>query len=279
MCVAALRHCDEWGRAVGDAPDEAGFTMHDRPTLEVPVDSLEAAVLAAPFADRVELCDDLGSEGWSPTVELVTAVRGRIDIARTGIVAMLRPRVPGLPTSLDIAGFTATPAMVEACLREIDLFARAGATSVAIGPLTPDGHVDLDAARRMRDAALGRGLVVAFLRTFDLLSDRARGMRDLTDLGITRVVTAGVPGWDASVRPLAARIACLAEDSRIARDAAGAGRPPVEVVPGGGVRASNASDFLGVSPHLHASCRRAGTISLEELELLAAVIKRHDSAR
>ncbi len=253
--------------------------MHDRPTLEVPVDSLEAAILAAPFADRIELCDDLGSEGWSPTVELVRAVRQRIDVGRTGIVAMLRPRVPGMPTSLDVAGFTATPALVEACLREIDLFARAGATSVAIGPLTPDGHIDLDAARRMRDAALGHGLVVAFLRTFDLLGDRARGMRDLAELGITRVVTAGVPGWDASGRPLPARIACLTEDARIARAAAPAGRPPVEIVPGGGVRASNARDFLAVSPHLHASCRRAGTISLEELELLAAVVKRFESAR
>jgi copper homeostasis protein CutC len=253
--------------------------MHERPTLEVPVDSLEAALLAAPFADRLELCDDLGSEGWSPTVELVRAVRARVDIARTGIVAMLRPRLTEMPTSLDVAGFVAKPVMVEACLREIDAYARAGATSVAIGPLTPDGHIDLDAARRMRDAALGHGLVIAFLRTFDLLTDRARGMRDLAELGITRVVTAGVPGWDASVRPLEARIACLAEDARLARAAAPTGRPPVEVVPGGGVRASNARDFLAVSPHLHASCRRAGTISRDELELLAAVLASAGSAR
>jgi len=39
-------------------------------------------------------------------------------------------------------------------------------------------------------------------------------------------------------------------------------------VPGGGVRASNAAEFLTVSPHLHASCRRNGAIAREELQML-----------
>ncbi len=243
------------------------------PTLEVPLDSLDAALLAAPFADRLELCDDLPSEGWTPTPGLIRAVRERVDPSRTTIVSMIRPRSANASSALDVAAFTTTPRILEDALAEIDASAKAGAHSVAIGLLTPDGHVDMEACARMRDVARDLGLVVAFLRTFDLLTDRARGMRDLTELGVVRVVTAGVLGWDASVRTLPERLAVLAEDVRNANAAAKArGVTPVEIVPGGGVRASNAAEFLAVSPHLHASCRRAGAISADELQALRRVL-------
>jgi copper homeostasis protein len=243
------------------------------PTLEVPLDSLDAALLAAPFADRLELCDDLPSEGWTPTPALIRAVHERIDPTRTSIVSMIRPRSANLSAHLDVAAFTTTPRILEDALREIDASAKAGADSVAIGLLTPDGVVDMEACARMRDVALGHGLVVAFLRTFDLLTDRQRGMDDITALGMTRVVTAGVLGWDQSVLTLAQRLVVLASDVQHAATAAARyGVTPVEIVPGGGVRASNAADFLTVSPHLHASCRRNGVISDAELQALSSVL-------
>ncbi len=239
------------------------------PTLEVPLDSLESAVLAAPFADRLELCDDLPTEGWTPTMTLIRDVKARIDPARTQIVSMIRPRSAHNSAQLDVAAFTTTPRILDDCLREIDASGAAGADSVAIGLLTADGHVDMEACARMRDVALGHGMIVAFLRTFDLLTDRKRGMDDITSLGMTRVVTAGVLGWDQSILTLPERLAVLAADGRNAEVAAAKYRvTPVEVVPGGGVRASNAREFLTVSPHLHASCRRNGAISLDELQLL-----------
>ena len=110
----------------------------------------------------------------------------------------------------------------------------------------------------------------ASLRTFDLLADRERGMRDITELGFVRVVTAGVRGWDASVLSVDERVAVLCRDAEHAvRFARACGRPPVEVVPGGGVRASNAAQFMRASPHLHASCRRNGIIDAAEIEALA----------
>lgn len=240
-------------------------------TLEVPVDSLAAAEIAAPFAERLELCDDLASEGWSPSIELVRSIRA---ITRTGLVAMIRPRTPDAVRELVPAAFRATPAVMEASLREIDAYAKAGADSVAIGVLDGDGHVDMTACTRLRDAALQHGLVVAFLRTIDLAADRARAMRDLTALRFTRVVTAGVYGWDASVRTLPERVAVIAEDIRVTRDEAKRlGCNPVEVVPGGGVRASNARAWLAVSPHLHASCRRGSRIDRDEVIALRTVMQ------
>lgn len=243
------------------------------PTLEVPLDSLDAALLAAPFADRLELCDDLPSEGWTPTPSLIRAVCERIDTSRTSIVSMIRPRSANLSPHLDVAAFTTTPRILADALREIEASAKAGAHSVAIGLLTPDGFVDMEACARMRDVAREHGLIVAFLRTFDLLSDRARGMDDITALGMTRVVTAGVLGWDQAVLTLPQRLAVLVADVQCAAQAAVKhGATPVEVVPGGGVRASNAAEFLSVSPHLHASCRRDGAISDAELQSLAAIV-------
>ncbi len=243
-------------------------------TLEVPLDSLDAAILAAPFADRLELCDDLSSEGWTPTMDLIRDVRASIDTARTSIVSMIRPRSANNSPRLDVAAFTTTPRILDDCLREIEASAQAGADSVAIGLLTPDGQVDMEAVGRMATLARECGLVVAFLRTFDLLADRARGMDDITALGMTRVVTAGVLGWDAAVLTMPQRLEVLAADVRNAEAAAARhGVTAVEVVPGGGVRASNAADFLTVSPHLHASCRRNGAISADELAALAATLR------
>ncbi len=247
--------------------------MPMRRTLEVPLDSLDAALLAAPYADRLELCDDLSSEGWTPRMELISAVRDRIDRSRTQIVSMIRPRSANLSPNLDVAAFTTTPQILTDSLREIEASARAGADSVGIGLLTPDGHVDMEACGQMVTVARECGMIVAFLRTFDLLADRARGMADLTALGMTRVLTAAVPGWDASVRHLGERLEVLRQDTDIAARAAKAlGVTPVEVVPGGGVRAVNAPEFLTVSAHLHASCRRDGRISVEELAAIRSVL-------
>lgn len=242
-------------------------------TLEVPLDSLESAILAAPFADRLELCDDLASEGWTPTMTLVRESKARVGSTRTQIVSMIRPRSANNSAHLDVAAFTTTPRILDDCLREIDASGKAGADSVAIGLLTADGYVDMEACARMRDVARDHGMIVAFLRTFDLLADRRRGMDDITALGMVRVVTAGVLGWDQSVLTMPQRLAVLAEDVRNANEAALThGVTPVEVVPGGGVRASNATDFLTVSPHLHASCRRNGVVSRDELQSLRDIL-------
>jgi copper homeostasis protein CutC len=236
-------------------------------TLEIPVDEASAAMLAARWATRLELCDDLPSEGWSPRWELVERIA-----AETGVhvVAMIRPRIAGAIAELVPAAFATTPALLDASLREIDFAARAGARSVAVSLLTPAAEVDREACALLVAAARERGMEAAFLRTFDLLADRERGMQDITELGFVRVVTAGVRGWDASVLSVEERVAVLCRDAEHAvRFARACGRPPVEVVPGGGVRASNAVQFMRASPHLHASCRRNGVIDAAEIEALA----------
>jgi copper homeostasis protein len=243
-------------------------------TLEIPIDSVEAAEAAAPHLrprDRFERCEDLASEGWTPTPELIREVRRRVP-SEVEVVAMIRPRLADSRAMLDLEAFLATPAVLAASLAEIEDAARAGADSVAIGLLTAAGTVDLDACGTLAERARSLGLVVAFLRTLDLLADREAGLDAIHELGCRRVVTAGVLGWDASVADVSARCEALSrEASRVASLAAGLGGEVAEIVPGGGVRASNAAEFAAVSPHLHASCRREGRISVEEVRLLTGL--------
>ncbi len=243
-------------------------------TLEIPLDSIESARVAAPLATRLELCDDLASEGWTPTMELIRACRELVEGTPTTLVSMIRPRLPGASKALDVAAFATTPRLLDASMREIEASARAGAHSVALGMLTPDGFVDMDACARLCQLARDHGLVVAFLRTFDLLTDRERGVRDLAALGFTRFISAGVLGWNAAVAPLHARIEVLGRDQQVAqREATRLSRACIEVVPAGGVRASNARAWLAITPHLHASCRREGAFDVDELAALRAEMK------
>ena len=239
-------------------------------TLEIPIDSIAAAELAGSHADRLEVCSDLAAEGWSPDPWLVREIRAR---TRANVVAMIRPRASDAMASLGAEAFRCTPALLDICLREIEALARAGAHGVAIGPLDGTRGIDHAACARMIDVARTRGLEVSFLRTFDLLADRAQAARDVCELGFDRLLTAGVPGWDASASPLSERLAGVADTISIANTAcARLGRPALQVMPCGGVRASNAEAWLRVTPHLHASCRRGAWLDPAEVRALRAVI-------
>jgi copper homeostasis protein CutC len=255
-----------------------------RPTLEVPVDSIESVEIAAPLADRIELCDDLATEGWTPKESLVRAARDMGDAlapaARPRIIAMIRPRLPESTLALDAAAFVATPRVIDASLREIACCIDAGAHEVAIGLLDASGRIDVAASARLRDEALARGAAVAFLRVFDLLTDRPRGWKDIATLGISRVLTAGVLGWDAGVACVADRVRTIVQDAEWSgreclEHALASGGAPVrtEIAAGGGVRAANAPEFLRATPHLHASCRVGGLISASELAALASTLR------
>ena len=259
--------------------DRLGGTL----TLEVPVDSVEAVECAAPYADRIELCDDLATEGWTPSMALVRAARRTCDAQPAGrqpqVIAMIRPRLPDSTLALDAAAFVATPRVLDASLREIAACVDAGAHEVAIGLLDAHGRIDLAACSQLRDAAMARGATVAFLRVFDLLRDRTRGWSDIAALGIGRVLTAGVHGWDAAVAQVGERTRVIASDADAAYHACAgisrsAGQAPrqIAIAAGGGVRAANADLFLGVTPHLHASCRVGGRINVAELAALRACL-------
>jgi copper homeostasis protein len=245
-----------------------------RPTLEVPVDSIAASHLAAAHADRLEVCSDLETEGWTPDLELLQRV---IELARpheTRVVALIRPRLGTINDGSHVQDFVMSGDRLESSCASIDDFAAAGVDGVAIGPLLPDGRIDSAACSSLVARAHSNGLEVSILRSIDLVPDRAEALQLVNELGVNRILTTGSNCWDISSIKTADRIGALTEDvescRRLAEEFA---RVPIQVMPGGGVRSSNADQFLAVSPHLHSSCRFDGSLDIEELIRLSRRVR------
>lgn len=146
--------------------------------LEVCVDSVESAVNAeAGGADRVELCGDLIVGGITPSLALFERIREKINIP---IHVLLRPR---------FGDFLYSEEEMEVLIRQAKLFAEAGADNLVIGCLTPDGQLDLEAMKRIIDAA--NGTPINLHRAFDMCRDLDEALEDAKKLGVVSILTSG----------------------------------------------------------------------------------------
>ena len=146
--------------------------------LEVCVDSVESALNAeAGGADRIELCGDLIVGGITPSLALYERIREKIEIP---IHVLLRPR---------FGDFLYSEEEREILVRQAKTFAKAGAENLVIGCLTPDGHLDLEALKRIIDAA--DGTPVNLHRAFDMCRDLDEALEDAKKLGVVSILTSG----------------------------------------------------------------------------------------
>ena len=146
--------------------------------LEVCVDSVESAVNAeAGGGDRIELCSDLIVGGITPSLALYERIREKIKIP---IHVLLRPR---------FGDFLYSEEEMEVLVRQANLFAKAGADNLVIGCLTPDGRLDLEAMKRIIDAA--DGTPVNLHRALDMCRDLDEALEDAKNLGIVSILTSG----------------------------------------------------------------------------------------
>ncbi len=195
-------------------PPAAGPPLLLPLALEIALD--DAARLAAALAvepTRLELCSRLDRDGFTPTVALVEAARQHRGV---GLACMVRE--PG-------SGFLASPATLEAMLRQIERLRRLGADAIVAGVLRADGTLDGAATAELVRAAAP--LPFTFHRAFDRLERPLEALETLLELGVKRVLTSGG-----------------ASDAWAGRFQLGewvlraAGR--IEFVAGGGVRVGNA---------------------------------------
>jgi copper homeostasis protein len=168
-------------------------------------------------ANRVELCAALLVGGLTPSVGMFEVARAATALP---IVCMVRPRA---------GAFCYTGAELETMRRDVEVFRAAGAAGVVVGVLRPDRSVDIEACKRLVDAA--GPIETVFHRAFDLVPDLDRALDALIELGITRVLTSG--GVPTALEGAAAI-------ERLIRRSAGR----VQILPGGGVRAGNAAAIL-----------------------------------
>lgn len=158
--------------------------MKTRVTLEIAVDCLaDARAADRAGADRLELCSDLAGHGYTPDVSLVRQTSELPDITT---VAMVRP----VNLSTQSRAFVYSPADWETMRREANQLLAAGAGGIVFGCLTLEMHVDRDRVRELVEIAGNRDTV--FHRAIDLTPDPVESARLLAELGVRRILTAGL---------------------------------------------------------------------------------------
>jgi len=192
--------------------------MNPHLTLEVCVDSVESALAAqAAGADRIELCQALFEGGLTPSAGLIEQVRSRVSLK---LAVMIRPRG---------ADFCYSEAEFAVMKRDLLLARKLSADVLVLGLLKPDGTIDRERTRELRE--LARPLPVTFHRAFDMTRDPREALETLIDLGVDRVLTSG------QERSALEGLDLIAELVRLAGDR-------IVVMPGGGLNERNLARIL-----------------------------------
>lgn len=185
--------------------------MAARVLLEIAANSAESALAAqAGGADRIELCENLGEGGTTPSYGTLALARERLRIP---LYVLIRPRA---------GDFVYSPAEWEVMRRDVELCARLGCDGVVVGALDAGGAVDAAGCRALVDAAGPMG--ITFHRAFDVAADRAAALEAVVALGCERILTSG--GADNALEGAAAIAIDIARAAGRLALMAGAGLNP-----------------------------------------------------
>ena len=148
-------------------------------TIEVCCSSLsEVREAVAGGARRVELCAAITCGGVTPshaTIKSITEAALDIDIN-----VLIRPRE---------GGFHYSEEEVDVMCHDIEFCRQMGVHGVVIGALTRDGEIDIEACRRMVEAA--GDLSITFHRAFDVCVAPLQALEHIIALGCDRLLTSG----------------------------------------------------------------------------------------
>lgn len=182
--------------------------------IEVCCSSLyEAREAEAGGAIRIELCGAIACGGVTPSYGVIRSiVEAGLNL---DINVLIRPRE---------GGFCYTAEEIEAMCRDIEFCREVGVSGVVIGALTAEGDIDIEACRRMVQAA--GDISITFHRAFDVCRQPQQALEQIISLGCHRLLTSGC---QSTAERGAELIAELVEQV--------AGR--IIVMPGAGIRPSN----------------------------------------
>ena len=181
--------------------------------LEVIGFNIESCILAqAAGANRIELCDNPGDGGTTPSYGFIKAAREKLQIQ---LYPIIRPRG---------GDFLYSDAEFEIMKTDVQISKQLGCDGVVIGILHADGTVDKERCKQLVELAYPMG--VTFHRAFDRTTDASQALEDIIEIGCERILTSGLqPTALQGADTIAALI--MQADERII------------IMPGSGVRADN----------------------------------------
>lgn len=185
--------------------------------LEICCYSMECARTAQQNgADRIELCSAPKEGGLTPSLGVLRSVRQHVS---TPVNPIIRPRG---------GDFCYTDDEFSAMLDDIAMVKELGFPGLVTGVLDVDGNIDMP--RMEKIMAVAGSLKVTFHRAFDMCANPFNALKNLSDLGVARVLTSGQKS-DA-----------LQGLTKIMELIAQPGAPII--MAGAGVRAANLTQFL-----------------------------------
>jgi len=147
-------------------------------SLEVCANSVTSALAAQEGgAERVELCDNLGEGGTTPSLGQIAIARKLLQIQ---LFVIIRPRG---------GDFLYSDLEFEIMKEDIRQCVQLNCDGVVFGILLPNGEVDKERCREL--LALAKPLPATFHRAFDMCANPFRALEDIIDLGFTRILTSG----------------------------------------------------------------------------------------
>ena len=128
-------------------------------------------------ADRLELCDNPGEGGTTPSVGFIEVVRQNVTL---DVFVMLRPRG---------GDFCYSSYEFHAMKRDLAQCQKLSVDGVVCGILLPDGTLDKKRCAELIQRA--RPLKVTCHRAFDMTVDPRQALEDCIEVGFDRILTSG----------------------------------------------------------------------------------------
>lgn len=186
--------------------------------LEVIGFNIESCKIAqSAGAHRIELCDNPGDGGTTPSYGFIKAARKNLQI---DLFPIIRPRG---------GDFLFTDAELEVMKADVKICKDLGCDGVVIGMLNADGTVNKQRCSKLVELAYPLG--VTFHRAFDRVVDAAQALEDIIEIGCERILTSGLqPTALAGAEKIVSLI--KQADERII------------IMPGSGVRSNNILELV-----------------------------------
>jgi copper homeostasis protein len=200
-------------------------------TLEIIAFNIESCRLAqAAGAHRIELCDNPGDGGTTPSFGFIKQARAVLNIQ---LYCMIRPRG---------GDFFYSDEEFEIMKADVLTAKQLGCDGVVIGLLNKDGSVDITRSKKLVELAYPMG--VTFQRAFDRVNDPFKALEDVIETGCERILTSGLVPSCHEGSPLIAQLN---------KEAAGR----ISIMAGSGLRSTNVLDIAKITgiSEFHTSAR------------------------
>ena len=185
--------------------------------LEVIGFTINSCIIAqSSGANRIELCDNPGEGGTTPSCGFINAAREKLSIE---LYPIIRPRG---------GDFLYNDDEFEIMKNDVLVCKKSGCDGIVIGMLDEDGNVDKQRCSQLVQLAYPLG--VTFHRAFDRTNDPFKAMEDIIEIGCERILTSGQKPSIVHGIELVAQLIEKAEERII-------------IMPGSGVRADNIADI------------------------------------